>query len=120
MSTQKGSYAESKAAEYLKKSGYKIVCRNWRRPDCEIDIVAKHKKTKQLHFFEVKYRESSHQGGGLDYLVRTKIQKMAYAASRYISEHLEEGTYCLSAIEVSGRDYEVTAVITDINPTTTV
>jgi len=47
-----GKLGEDVAAEYLKKEGYQILDRNYRRPWGEIDIIAK--KEKDIIFFEVK------------------------------------------------------------------
>ena len=47
-----GEIGESVASEYLKKAGYKILERNYRKPWGEIDIIAK--KNKKIIFFEVK------------------------------------------------------------------
>ncbi len=38
--TQTGLRAEKAASLYLEMRGYKVLERNWRRPRCEIDIVA--------------------------------------------------------------------------------
>ncbi len=62
MLTQKrrfGDRGEEASANYLKKQGYKILDRNWSKPNCgEIDIVAAKAaflgKIKELVFVEVK------------------------------------------------------------------
>ena len=47
-----GNLGEEKAALYLIKNGYKLVARNFRTRNGEIDIIAE--KGKVLVFFEVK------------------------------------------------------------------
>lgn len=47
-----GQIGESEAAKYLKKKGYLIITRNYRKPWGEIDIVAK--KGGGIYFVEVK------------------------------------------------------------------
>ena len=47
-----GDAGENKAAEFLTGSGYKIICRNYRKPWGEIDIVAE--KDGIIRFIEVK------------------------------------------------------------------
>ena len=47
-----GSLGEELTVKFLKKRGYKILDRNYRRPWGELDIVAKLKK--KVHFVEVK------------------------------------------------------------------
>ena len=49
-----GDIGEDLACKFLKKEGFKIVERNYWKKWGEIDIVAKNKKTKNLHFVEVK------------------------------------------------------------------
>lgn len=58
--TALGKYGEDLASDYLKKSGYKIIERNFRIRGGEIDIIALDGKT--LAYVEVKTR-SSHQFG---------------------------------------------------------
>lgn len=49
-----GDLGEKIAFDYLKKQGYQIIERNFKKPWGEIDIVAK--KNKDLIFIEVKTR----------------------------------------------------------------
>ncbi len=121
MSTAKGNRAEEAAAEYLESKGYKIVDRNWRRPKCEIDIVASKKNKKNLlskertiYFVEVKFRKGDEQGSGLDYITDTKLNQMKFAARMWVSENNWEGSYELSAIEVSGDELKITEFIENI------
>ena len=53
-----GAIGEELAANYLVKSGYRLLHRNWRlKGGCEIDIVAF--KDNALHFVEVKTRTTT-------------------------------------------------------------
>ena len=52
-----GKYGEKLAARYLRKNGYRIVCKNYVCPFGEIDIIAKNKT--HLVFCEVKTRTDS-------------------------------------------------------------
>lgn len=107
--TKTGNRAEQKAAEYLDRLGYAIVDRNWRRRDCEIDIVAI--KDQAVYFVEVKYRHDDYAGSGLDYITPQKLRRMAYGASRWVQENRWKGEYQLAAIEVGGEMYEVTSFV---------
>lgn len=100
-----GSAAEHKVAEYLAGIGYKIVDRNWKTKQCEIDIVAR--KDNCVHFVEVKYRSTPDQGGGFEYVTRTKIKQMEFAAKYWVSVHDWTGEFVLSAASVSGDDFEI-------------
>ena len=52
-----GKIGEQKAAEYLKKKGYKILERNYKYKNLEIDIIAQRKT--DLVFVEVKTRSDN-------------------------------------------------------------
>jgi len=112
--TNTGKKAEEIAADYLQAMGYKILDRNWRRPKCEIDIVASKKtknrifsKERTIYFVEVKYRKGDGQGSGLDYITPRKIEQMQFAAKMWVSENNWMGSYELSALEVAGEQFEV-------------
>ncbi len=106
MSTAIGRAAEDRAADYLKKNGYKIIARNWRTRWCEVDIVAQKQNT--IYFVEVKYRSNNHWGDGLEYITPRKLQQMNYAAEFWIASNRATGDYCLSAIALSADPPEVT------------
>ncbi len=110
--TASGQFAEQKASEYLEENGFKVLERNWKRPHCEIDIVAQRSKT--VYFVEVKYRASNHFGGGLEYIARNKLHHMGRAAETWVLEHVWKGPYQLSAIEVSGQNFQVTDFIESV------
>ena len=110
-----GHDAEKIAAEYLKKHGYKIIALNWKHVRAEIDIVAEKRGSfglrKHLVFFEVKYRKTTNQGHGLDYITPKKLQQMQFAAELYVAQRKYAGEYCLGAIELSGEDYDISLII---------
>jgi Holliday junction resolvase-like predicted endonuclease len=106
-----GREAESAAAEYLKKHGYKILVQNWRTRYCEIDIVAQ--KANCAYFVEVKYRRTSRQGTGLDYITAKKLSQMRFAAEMWVQENRWKGQYRLAAIEVSDPVFTITNFLSD-------
>lgn len=110
--TNIGRAAEQAAAEHLGRLGYEVIVRNWRRRECEIDIVAR--KDGTIHFVEVKFRMNDDNGSGIEYIGPKKLRQMEYAARRWVAEHDWRGEYVLSAIEVSGAGYEVTAFVDTI------
>ena len=109
-----GHQAEKHAAEYLKKRGYKILELNWRRPRAEIDIVAQ-QKHGPVTFVEVKYRENSHQGAGLDYITHRKLEQMQFAAELWVAENRYEDEYVLAALEMAGDEFEVTNFLPELS-----
>jgi len=108
-----GHEAEKRAADYLKKRGYKIVELNWRRPRAEIDIVAQ-AKHGPITFVEVKHRTNDTQGTGFDYITPKKLQQMQFAAELWTAENHHDGEYVLGAIELTGLDYKVTAFLPEL------
>lgn len=108
-----GQRAEAAAARYLEELGYRVLELNWRRRECEIDIVAR--KDMTVHLVEVKYRGNDGAGNGLEYITPQKLRQMAYAANRWVTENRWSGEYVLSAIEVSGKAYDITAFIDSID-----
>lgn len=108
-----GNRGEQVAAGYLERQGFKVLERNWRRRQCEIDIVAQ--KGTVVYLVEVKYRQTDIAGSGLDYITPQKLNQMAYAANRWVAENNWTGEYTLAAIEVSGETFRVTEFIDPID-----
>ena len=78
-----GNKAEDKAANFLKKQGYKIIERNYNLPCGEVDIIAQ--KNKTLVFVEVKYRTNSEDfGGPVAAVNKAKQKRVIKAALNYI------------------------------------
>ena len=100
-----GQDAESVVAKYLENNGFKIVDRNWKTRQCEIDIVAK--KDNCIYFVEVKYRSSSSQGDGFEYITSNKLRQMSFAGELWVAQNKWQSEYCLSGASVSGPDFEV-------------
>lgn len=108
-----GHLAEEHAAKYLEKRGYEVLALNWRNRYGEIDIVANRKKA--MYFIEVKYRKTSAQGMGLDYITPRKIEQMSFAAQMWVSENKWNKDYYLGAIEVSGPDFVITRFLPQLD-----
>ena len=73
-----GKIGEKKAAEFLKKKGYKIIEVNYKTHYGEIDIIASKKRC--IVFVEVKARESDafgRPGEAVNYYKQQKIRKVA-------------------------------------------
>ncbi|HEX8390651.1 MAG TPA: ribonuclease HII [Candidatus Saccharimonadales bacterium] len=109
--TKIGNEAEDAAANYLLQHGYRILERNWKTKACEIDIIAQ--KGGVTHFVEVKYRKTAAQGGGLAAITPAKLRQMDRAA-RFWFQRYGETNAMLSAIEVTGADYDITAFLEQV------
>ena len=79
------SFGEGKACEYLRKNGYKIIERNFRKGYGEIDIIATHKDT--LVFVEVKTRTSDQFGSPLEAITFWKLKSLIKTAQYYKMIH---------------------------------
>jgi len=109
---QIGRQAEAAAASFLERKGCQIIVQNWRTRWCEIDIIAL--RDNVVYLCEVKYRSHERQGNGLDYITPKKLQQMRFAAEFWAAKHNWMGDYQLCAIEVSGRNFAITAVVKDL------
>lgn len=77
---------EDKACEYLKKNGFKIIERNFRKGYGEIDIIAidsSSNKEKTLVFIEVKARKSNSFGSPLEAITPWKLKLITRATQFY-------------------------------------
>lgn len=79
-----GKNGENIAANYLLKSGYEILARNWRYNRDEIDIIAK--SGEWLVIVEVKTRTSAWFGEPEMAVTPLKQRSMVRAAEGYIKE----------------------------------
>ena len=77
-----GQLGEDLAVDFLEKSGYEILDRNWRFQKAEIDIIAK--KNTSLAIVEVKTRSSLEFGLPQDFVKPKKIQLLVKAVNEYI------------------------------------
>lgn len=108
-----GRKAEAVAANFLNHRGCEIVDQNWRTRWCEIDIVAI--RDNVVYLCEVKYRSSTRQGMGLDYITPKKLTQMRFAAEFWLAKYDWQGECSLCAIEVSGPDFRITGVLKDLS-----
>lgn len=79
---QFGQKAETMAARYLKKCGYKIIVRNHRTRSGEIDIIAREGET--LVFIEVKARTSNRYGSAKAAVTPHKQRQISKVALAYL------------------------------------
>lgn len=110
--TQAGRRAEAAARVYLEMRGFTIVEQNFRRPRCEIDIIAR--KDDIVHLIEVKYRRDDLHGSGLEAITASKLKQMRFASEIWAQEYKWHGPYMLSAIELGGDDFAVMSFVEDI------
>jgi putative endonuclease len=100
---------EDIAANYLKKIGYKIIERNFRKGYGEIDIVAIHKNI--LIFVEVKTRTSNLYGGSIEAISYLKLHKLIRTCEYYkiLHQNLPD-TMRIDAILIDLKDGEAKSI----------
>src|SRR3954454_7094894 len=80
-----GKLGEDLACEELRRRGYAILARRYRRRGGELDIVARDGQT--VVFVEVKTREGCEYGAGADAVTRIKRRRMASVALDYMARN---------------------------------
>ncbi|MEO0286631.1 MAG: YraN family protein [candidate division WOR-3 bacterium] len=103
---EKGKFAEDFAAKYLKRSGYKIITRNYRKPYGEIDIICK--KDSCLVFVEVRSLSGDFMEPSETITYRKK-ENLSKVIKAFISENGWEGDVRFDFIGLrwNGNDFEI-------------
>jgi putative endonuclease len=81
-----GREGEDAAVEYLKRKGFRILDRNWRCSDGELDIVA----VDPRHVFvavEVKTRSGTRFGTPLEAVGRKKLRRLRRLTVTWLTAH---------------------------------
>jgi len=91
-SYQNGIKGEEIAADYLTAQGFKIIERNFRSQQGEVDIIAKEKDF--LVFVEVKYYSFRSYGTPLGAVRKSKKQSIIHAAQTYLYKRNIQNVYC--------------------------
>jgi len=98
-----GSVYETKAADFLKQKGYKVIQRNFRTGAGEIDIIAQDKDF--VAFVEVKARHLDPMISGLEAVTFKKRARIKKAALAY-TQTLPETNFRFDVLEVIyGKDW---------------
>ncbi|MBI5418378.1 YraN family protein [Candidatus Poribacteria bacterium] len=98
-----GKSGENEAEKFLKKSGYKILERNYRTRYGEIDIIAKDKDV--LVFVEVKNRKDNKYGEPEEAVTFHKQKQISKVAVHYLTCNKFFQTACRFDV-VSISDFE--------------
>ncbi len=80
-----GDIGEKIAEKYLQQKGYKIVGKNYRCREGEIDLISR--KNDSLFFVEVKTRTSLSYGPGEESVGENKINKIHSAIYNYLEKN---------------------------------
>jgi putative endonuclease len=85
--TDLGNHGERIAAAYLTAAGLRVLDRNWRCRDGELDIVARDGDT--LVFCEVKTRRGTGFGHPAEAVTPVKQRRLRTLAQRWLAAHDE-------------------------------
>jgi putative endonuclease len=80
-----GNLGEKLAAGLIKEHGYDILQTNYRCPEGEVDIVARHKDC--LVFVEVRTKRSSEFGSPEESITPAKMDKLRRVVAHYRQTH---------------------------------
>jgi putative endonuclease len=83
----RGAKAEELCAEFLQRAGLRILARNWRCRQGEIDLVADDAGT--LVFAEVRLRSSERFGGAAESITAAKRGRIVAASRLYMAGRRE-------------------------------
>lgn len=94
-----GARGEEIAAHHLTNLGWKVVQRNWRCPEGEIDLIAIDPDGVVV-FIEVKCRSGLGFGDPLEAITRAKVMKLRQLASIWMSKQGPVGLVRVDAIGI--------------------
>jgi putative endonuclease len=102
-----GQKGEDLAADHLRKSGFRILFRNWKWGKHEIDIIADNKDL--IVFVEVKTRTDDFRVHPLTAITTEKQKSIIYAADGYLQKFNinKESRFDVITIIKKGESYEI-------------
>jgi putative endonuclease len=104
-----GKIGEELAVELLRRKGYQIIARNYRRKWCEVDVIARYpgkknifrkSKERTLVFVEVKTRVGERFGSPEESIDWKKRKQLVRSAEAYVSFNNYQGSYRIDGIFV--------------------
>jgi putative endonuclease len=84
-----GDAAEDAACAHLQRNGCRIVARNVRYREGELDVIAQEGAT--LVFVEVRHRTRDTFGGAAESVDHLKQRRLVRAARHYLAQHFSAG-----------------------------
>jgi len=100
-----GAQAEDLACAHLERAGLKLLARNYRCPQGEIDLVMDDRDA--LVFVEVRYRRTNAFGTPAETVDRRKQARLLAAAGHYLLTHSADRACRFDVVAVSGRDARI-------------
>ncbi|MBV9121129.1 MAG: YraN family protein [Chloroflexi bacterium] len=93
-----GKQGEDRAVKHLKRLGYKILERNWRTNEGELDIVASERE--ELVFVEVRTLATERYGTPEESVGARKQRQLTNLATAYIQKRRHEGPWRIDVIAI--------------------
>ena len=100
-----GRAGQRAAEEHLRRHGYEILARNYRRARCEIDLIAR--REGYTVFVEVKTRRGRRYGAPREAVTPAKQRHIIQAAWAYVAEFGVAGDLRFDVVEVTVRNGEM-------------
>lgn len=97
-----GRWGEEKAAEYLRRHGYKVTAMGYHTRMGEIDIIAE--KRKFIVFVEVKLRKTDRYGTAGEFVNNDKQRKLIMTALCWLQENKTDMQPRFDVIEIYAPD----------------
>ena len=79
-----GARGEAEVAAWYEAHGYRVLDRNWRRREGELDLIVE--RGRLVVFCEVKTRRSDRFGAPVEAITREKRQRLRILAAKWLDE----------------------------------
>ena len=97
-----GQAAESKALDFLQHKGLRLLSRNYRCKNGEIDLIMQQGET--LVFVEVRFRQSSRFGSAAESVTSAKQHKLLLTANHYLQQNGMDSPCRFDVLGIGGKD----------------
>ncbi|MGD8587993.1 MAG: YraN family protein [Chromatiales bacterium] len=98
---ESGKQAEEQAKQYLEQRGLRLLERNYRCKQGEIDLIMQQAET--LVFIEVRYRKSSTFGSALESVTAQKRNRLLAAARHYLQANRASSPCRFDVVGITGQ-----------------
>ncbi|WP_373019162.1 YraN family protein [Thiomicrorhabdus sp.] len=82
-----GRTKEQQAAAWLRQQGIELLEHNYHCRGGEIDLIGFDRRSNQLIFFEVKYRQSSDYGHPAEFVTAPQQKRIIQCAQHFLLKH---------------------------------
>ena len=96
-----GKWGEETAASFLMDKGYKLIEKNWRTRQGEIDLVMQ--DGASLVFVEVKTRSTKNFGYPEESLTQEKLEHLTSACEQFLQTYGRDPDYRIDCVAIIGR-----------------